>query len=112
MAVQTLVAARNRGAHPRILVGLAILIADILGDLRQRVEAMTNRRNRLADLLDHRQDLQGRDETVAGGGGVRQDDMARRLPAAIDALLAHPLPHLTLADLDAIHLDPEPVIIP
>src|SRR6267378_8308397 len=109
MAVETLLAARNRGAHALMLMGFAIPIADILGDLRQRVEAMANHRNRLADLLDHRQDLQGRDEAVAGRGVVRQDDMARRLAAEIDALLAHLLEHIAVADLDTMHLDPEPV---
>ena len=40
--LQALGATRNRGAHPRILVGFAIPIADVLGDLRQCIEAMAN----------------------------------------------------------------------
>src|SRR5262245_24296030 len=81
VAVKTLLAARNRRAHSRLLVGLAVPVADILGDLRQRIEAMTYHRNRLGDLPDHRQHLKGRNETVAGGGVVRQDDVAGRLAA-------------------------------
>src|SRR2546426_12415655 len=60
-------------------------------------------------FLEARQHWQGRDETVAGRGVVRQDDVAGRLPAEIETVLAHLLEHVAVADLDAMHLDPEPV---
>src|SRR6202043_3135639 len=48
MAVEALGAACDRGTYASILIGLAVAVTDILGDLRQRFEAMANRRNRLA----------------------------------------------------------------
>src|SRR5262245_4093909 len=70
VTIETLLAARNCRAHSRILVGFSIPVADVLGDLRERIEAMTDHRNWFADPPDHGQHLQGRDETVARGGVV------------------------------------------
>src|SRR5262252_10236160 len=105
MAVEALGTACNRGTHRGVLVGLAVAKTDILGDLRQRIEAMANRRNRLAELFDYRHHLQGSDEAVARRGVVRQDDVAGRLPTKIVAMLAHLLENVTVADLNAQQLD-------
>ena len=52
-------------------------------------------------LLDHRQHLQRRDQAVAGGRVVRQDDVAGLLAADVVAVLAHVLEHVAVADRGA-----------
>src|SRR3546814_14181411 len=49
-------------------------------------------------LDDLAEDLQARDEAVAGGGVIRQDDVPRLLAADIVAVAAHRLQHMAVAD--------------
>src|SRR3546814_7057302 len=53
---------------------------------------------RSAGLDDLAEDLQARDEAVAGGGVIRQDDVPRLLAADIVAVAAHRLQHMAVAD--------------
>ena len=53
---------------------------------------------RPAVAADHRQHLQRRDQAVAGGGEVGQDDVAGLLAADIEAVLAHMLADIAVAD--------------
>src|SRR3546814_16169687 len=53
---------------------------------------------RSAGLDDLSEDLQARDEAVAGGGVIRQDDVPRLLVAAIVAVAAHRLQHMAVAE--------------
>src|SRR6202011_4655531 len=79
VAVEALGAARDRGAVRGILVGLAVGVTYVLRDLRQRIETMAHDRTRLLLLSDHGEHLQRRDETIARGVVIRQNDVARRL---------------------------------
>ena len=62
------------------------------------MEHLARRRARLDELTQH---LKRRDQAVAGGGVIAQDDVARLLAADIVAALAHPLEHVTIADRGA-----------
>src|SRR3546814_16222174 len=53
---------------------------------------------RSAGLDDLAEDLQARDEAVAGGGVIRQADVPRLLAADIVAVAAHRRQHLAVAD--------------
>ena len=107
-------AARRRRSrnHLGMFQRLAVLIADVLEDLRQRIETVADFRHRPVVLLDHRQNLQCGDEAVAGGGVVRQDDVAGRLAAEIVAVLAHMLEHVAVAHRRADQFDALPFEMP
>src|SRR3569832_630970 len=98
VAVEPLLAGIDRGLDVRIVERLAGAIAHGLQNLRQRVEAAADFRYRAAKLLHDRQHLERSDEAVAGGGIVRQDNMARRLAAEIVTTRQHPLEHVALAN--------------
>ena len=57
----------------------------------------------------HRQHLQGRHEPVARGGIVGQDDVPGLLAADVEAVLAHVLQHVAVADRGAHHRQAEPL---
>ena len=59
---------------------------------------MADLRHRAAEPLDHRQHLQRRDKAVAGGREVGQDDVAGLLAADVEAVLAHVVEHVAVAD--------------
>src|SRR5690606_26586303 len=76
--------------------------AHILEYLRHRLELAAHLADRLAGALDAGEHLQRRDESVTGGGKVRQHDMAGLLAADIEAVCAHVLHHVAIADLCAM----------
>jgi hypothetical protein len=64
-----------------------------------RGEAAGERARRLPPRLDHRgQELQRRDQPVAGGGVVGHHDVARLLAAEVVAARPHRLDHVAVAD--------------
>ncbi len=98
----------DRAAHRHVVERLAaILVADVLQDLRQRLEPLADLAHRLAALRHHREHLQRGDQAVAGGREIRQHDMARLLAADIVAVLAHLLDHVAVADRRAREIEPE-----
>src|SRR5512144_378034 len=61
-------AAVDRLAHGDVVQRLmAVLVADVLQDLRQRLEAVADFAHRLAALRHHGEDLKCGDQAVAGG---------------------------------------------
>ena len=82
----------------------ALLEAHILQHLRQRLEKMRRLGGGLSFLGQHRQHLQRRDQPVAGGGEVRQDDMAGLFAADIEAALGHFFQHIAVAHRGARQL--------
>src|SRR3954468_19581242 len=107
MAVEALLALKNRRLDLGGIERLAAAVADVFQDLRQWIEAPAHFRDRAAQFLDHREHLQRRDETVAGGRIVGQDDMAGRLAADIIALRQHLLEHVAVADRRAYQFNAE-----
>ena len=90
-----------------MLERLAGLVADVLHHLRQRLEAVANLGYRPALVLHHREHLQGRDQSVAGGGVIRQDHVSRGLAADVEAVLAHIFEHVAVADRRARQRKPQ-----
>ena len=86
---------------------MAVLVADVLQDLRQRLEAIADLAHRLAALRHHGEELKRGDQAVAGGREIRQHDMARLLAADIVAVLAHMLDHVAVADRRALQTETE-----
>src|SRR3546814_17542310 len=84
--------------HAGVVERLATLEADVLQQLRHGIEAVEHLAGRCAGLDDLAEDLQARDEAVAGGGVIRQDDVPRLLAADIVAVAAHRLQHMAVAD--------------
>src|SRR5712672_937777 len=105
MAVEPLFAGVDRRLDVGIVEWLAAAIAHVLQDLRQRLEAMTDLRHRTAKFLHHREHLQRRDKTIAGGGVVRQNDVTGRLATDIVAAAQHLFENIAVADLRAHELD-------
>ena len=83
---------------PACLQRRAVGVAHVLQDLRQRLEALAHLAHRLAGADHHRQHLQRSHQAVAGGGEVRQHDVARLLAADVVAVLAHVLHDVAVAD--------------
>src|SRR6476660_4987156 len=75
-AAQLPLGARDHRTHLVVIKWLALLVANILENLRQRFEPMTKLRHTLAAALDHCQQLQRGDQAVARGRVVRQNNMA------------------------------------
>jgi hypothetical protein len=105
MAVEAFLAVDDGRFHVGIIERLAAAIADVLEDLRQRIEAVADFRHRTAKLLHHRQHLQCGDKTVAGGGVVGQNNVAGGLAAEIVAAAQHLLQHIAVADRRAHEFD-------
>src|SRR6266702_2242604 len=105
MAVEPLFAGVDRRLDVGIVERLAAAITHVLQDLRQRLEAMTDLRHRAAKFLHHREHLQRRDKTVAGGGVVRQNDVTGRLATDIVAAAQHLFENIAVADLRAHEFD-------
>src|SRR5712675_777865 len=105
VTVEPLFAGVDRRLDVGIVERLAAAIAHVLQNLRQRLEAMTDLRHRAAKFLHHREHLQRRDKTIAGGGVVRQNDVTGRLAADIVAAAQHLFEHIAVADLRAHELD-------
>ena len=85
VAVEPFLAVDDRGLHLGVVERLAAAVAHVLQDLRQRIEAVADFRDRAAEFLHHSKHLQRSDEAVAGGGVVGQDDVTGRLAAEIVA---------------------------
>ena len=94
----------DRGLHLGVLERHVLFVAHVAQHLRQRFEATADLRHRLIELLHHRQYLQRRHQAVAGGGVVREDDVAGGLAAEVVAVLAHMLEHVAVADRGAREL--------
>ncbi len=91
---------------------LAGLVAHAGELLRHLVEAAADLGHTQARLLDHGEKLQGRHQAVAGGGVVRQDDVARLLAADVEALGPHRLEHVAITHGGAFQRQPERSEIP
>src|SRR5882757_10336889 len=74
VAVEPLLAVGDRGLDLGVVERLAAAVAHVLQYLRQRIKTPADLRHRAAQLLHHGQHLQRRNEAVAGGGVVGQDD--------------------------------------
>src|SRR6266481_1694609 len=105
VTVEPLFAGVDRRLDVGIVERLAAAITHVLQDLRQRLEAMTDRRHRAAKFLHHCEHLQRRDKTIAGGGVVRQNDVTGRLATDIVAAAQHLFENIAVADLRAHELD-------
>ena len=81
--------------------GLPSPVLHILEHLRHRLEHVADFAHRLAGVDDFRQHLQRGDKSVAGRREIGKHDMARLLAADIEAMLAHMLDDITVADLGA-----------
>src|SRR5215218_1715073 len=93
--------------HRLLLEGLALLVAHVLENLRQRLETVTDLADRLVEAFDHREKLQDGDEAVASRRVVGHDDVARLLAAEVVAVLPHVLEHIAVADCGADELQAE-----
>src|SRR5690606_8794930 len=76
--------------------------ADVLEQLRHRLELAADLAGRLTSALDAGKHLQRRDEAIAGGGEVGEDNVARLLTANVEAVGAHVLDHIAVTDLGAV----------
>ncbi len=94
------------------LQGFAALIADVLQQLRQRLELPADLRGRLAGTNDDGKHLQCRDQSVAGGRVIAQDDVPRLFAADVVAAFAHLLDHIAIANLGADQRDATAAKIP
>src|SRR5882672_4092789 len=83
------------GAGGERCVGIAD--ADVLQQLRHRLEGAESLARRLAGLDHGRQCLQGGHQSVAGRGVVDHDDMAGLFAAEIVAIGPHALEHVAVA---------------
>src|SRR5712675_507726 len=92
------------GAVGERCVGIAD--ADVLQQLRHRLEGAESLARRLAGLDHRRQRLQRCHQTVAGRGVVDHDDMAGLFAAEIVAVGAHALEHVAVADRGPHELEP------
>src|SRR5207237_1821639 len=99
-----------RGDRRFDLVGLergAAVEAHAFQELRERLEQVQQLAGRpvLGDQLG--ENLQARDQPVAGRAIFRKDDVPALLAADIIALAAHCLEHISVADLGALELQAE-----
>ena len=92
---------RSRALTAIRLERRAAVEADVLEQLRHRLEQVQQLARRLARLDQRGEHLQPRDQPVAGRRMVGKDDVARLLAADIAALRAHRLEHIAVADLGA-----------
>ena len=76
----------------------AAVEADILEQLRQRLELAQQLARRRLGLDQRGEHLEPRDQPVAGGRMVGEDDVPRLLAADVAAALAHLLEHVAVAD--------------
>ncbi|MNY72178.1 hypothetical protein D3C86_2106760 [compost metagenome] len=66
---------------------------------------MAHLAHRLALALDHREDLQSSDKAITGCAKIGEYDMAGLFAADVQAVLAHLLDDITVADLRAPQID-------
>ena len=85
--------------------GLPAGEADVLEQLRQRLELVEQLARRRLGLDQRGEHLQRRDQAVAGRRMVGEDDVPRLLAADIVAARAHRLEHVAVADLGAQQLE-------
>ena len=76
----------------------AAVEADVLEQLRQRLELAQHLARRRLGFDQGGEHLEPCDQPVAGGRMVGEDDVARLLAADIAAALAHLLEHVAVAD--------------
>ena len=88
----------DRGYDRVVLKRLAVGIAHVLEDLRQRLEAVAHFAHRPANPLDDAEKLQRCDQAIAGSGVIRQDDVSGLLAANVVAVLAHMFENVAVAD--------------
>src|SRR3546814_9503304 len=69
----------DRILHAGVVERLATLEADVLQQLRHGIEAVEHLAGRCAGLDDLAEDLQARDEAVAGGGVIRSEEHTSEL---------------------------------
>ena len=83
----------------------AAVEADVLEQLRQRLELAQQLARRRFGLDQRGKHLQPGDQPVAGRRMIGEDDVARLLAADVAAALAHLLEHIAVADLGAEQLE-------
>src|ERR1043166_8356443 len=101
LAVEAFVRDGDRGLYAGVLQRLAGFVMHVFHYLRQRIEAVAYLRHRPVLPLEHREQLQRGDEGVAGRGVVGEGDVAGRFAADVEAVPAHVLEDVTVADRGA-----------
>ena len=94
----------DRLLHALLLERLAAVEADVAQHLRQRLEDPADLARPAAGAENDGQNLQGGDQAVAGRRVVAEDDVPRLLAADVEAVAAHVVDDVAVADLGALQV--------